>query len=630
MRATTGFVPALDGLRGLAVAAVLCFHGGFAWASGGFLGVSTFFTLSGFLITGLLLDEWERSGRIDLSRFWDRRLRRLLPPLLVTVLGCAVLVPLAATPDQAGSFLGDGLASLAFLANWRFTAAGQSYADLFRTPSLLLHCWSLGVEGQFYLVAPLALRAALRRQPQPTAWLAAVLGGTVLASGLGTAILVAAGAPGDRIYYGTDTRIAELAVGGVLALWLRQRGGVPPRGAVPLGTAALLTTLWLWGTTVVEDAWLYRGGLSAYGFLSALVLLGAVSPAGALPRLLAAPPLRWLGRVSYAVYLYHWPVFWVLTTARTGLEGWPLFAVRVAITLLLAEGSARVLEGPVRRGTWPSVRPGRVAAVATAVVVGAVVAFGTGFGPPEDPFETAVRELAERQEVENPGDAITYAVFGDSTALGVVYALEDWTKRNPGWLAWRRGSYALGCGIMGNGRRRRWLTAEACGQIPQRWHVRIDGSDIRLAIVQTIRWDIVDQRLPGRSEFFAPGSPDFDAHLLARMELAVDVLTKEGAVVAWMLQPPLERTEVGVKSDDFSPERVARYDELVRELVRRRPTQVVAVDFAGWMMSQAPAVRARLRPDGVHMKKETAPGAADWIGPAVLAAYARLRPSGGD
>jgi hypothetical protein len=123
-----------------------------------------------------------------------------------------------------------------------------------------------------------------------------------------------------------------------------------------------------------------------------------------------------------------------------------------------------------------------------------------------------------------------------------------------------------------------------------------------------------------------------EQHAIAdsRMELAVDVLTKEGAVVAWMLQPPLERTEVGVKSDDFSPERVARYDELVRELVRRRPTQVVAVDFAGWMMSQAPAVRARLRPDGVHMKKETAPGAADWIGPAVLAAYARLRPSGGD
>jgi hypothetical protein len=271
-----------------------------------------------------------------------------------------------------------------------------------------------------------------------------------------------------------------------------------------------------------------------------------------------------------------------------------------------------------------------VAALATGVVVLAVVVVGAGFTEAEDPFEAAVRELNAREEVANPGTAVPYAVFGDSTALGVVFALEAWTARHPGWLAWRRGNYAIGCGIMGRGRRRRWLTADTCGQVPERWASRIDGSDIRLAIVQTIRWDIVEQRLPGRPGFFVPGMPEFDEHLLARMELAVDILTTEGAVVAWLLQPPLERQGVGGQSADFGPDRVARYNELVRELARRRPTQVVTVDYATWLTSLTPAERAALRPDGVHMKKETAPGAAEWMGPAVLAAYARLRPAGRD
>jgi hypothetical protein len=417
----------------------------------------------------------------------------------------------------------------------------------------------------------------------------------------------------------------------VLAVWLRRRRGELPRGVGLLGMAALAATLWLWGTTAVEDEWLYRGGLPAYGVLSAVLLLGAVAPSGVLPRLLGLPPLRWLGRVSYAAYLYHWPVFWTLTTARTGLEGWPLFAVRVLLTLLLAEASARLLEGPVRRGRWPTrARAARVALLSTALVAAVVVVVGARSAVREDPFEAAVRELGEREEVENPGSAITYSVFGDSTALGMVFALQAWTERHPCWLVWRRGYYTLGCGITGNGRRRHWLTAEACGEIPAGWARRIASSDVQLAIVQTIRWDIVEQRLPDGQAFFKPGMPEFDAHLLARMELAVDVLTQGGAVVAWMLQPPLEREGAGGKSADFEPERVARYNELVRELVRRRPTQVVSVDFGEWLMSLPPAERARLRPDGVHMTKVTAPLAAEWIGPAVLAAYARLRPSGSD
>jgi len=618
-------VPALDGLRAVAVAVVLLFHGGFAWASGGFLGVSTFFTLSGFLITRLLLGEWERDGGIDLRRFWDRRVRRLTPPLLVTVLVVVAGAPWLADVDQLRSLVGDALAALSFTANWRFTAAGESYADLFRAPSLLLHCWSLGVEAQYYLVAPLLVWAALRRGRRPARAVGVVMLGLTLISLAVTAAL-AGDAAAVRVYYGTDTRLAELAVGGLLAAWLNARGDRVPRWAGPVGIVALAVSLSLCVVTTTSTPWLHRGGLTGYGLLTALVILGLLAR-GPLARLLGSAPARWLGGVSYGAYLYHWPLFWVLTPERTGLDGWGLFVVRVALTLALAEVSARVLETPVRRGRWPARERVFAAGALATAAVGVVVVVAGARWPTDDPFELAVRALAERKEVENPGGAVEYAVFGDSTAFGGLHALEAWGDRHPGWLVWRHGEIGLGCGVLGSSPRRYWPGPDDCDGWQERWRARVAASDIALAIVQTVRWDIVDQRLPGREGWWAPGMAEFDARLLARMHEAVDALAAEGAVVVWVLSPPIVPVR-GQPRPDSAPERAALYNDVARELARQRPNEVALIDLAAHVATLPPADRVALRPDGIHMTRQSASRIADWMGRAVLAAYVHLRPHG--
>ena len=302
--------PALDGLRGLAVAVVLLFHGGFSWMTGGYLGVSTFFTLSGFLITALLLVERRSTGSVDLRGFWTRRFRRLMPAALAA-LGLATLFGLTvADAVQRRNLAGDVTASLVDLANWRFIFSGQVYADLFGAPSPVLHFWSLAIEEQFYLLYPLLAWFAFRVLRVSRRAFAGILATLIAAS---IAVTLFAGFSSDRIYLGTDTRSAEVLIGALLATLLYQRrvttslatGPRAPRVVAGLGTAALAICAVLWVTVPQETEWLYRGGLPAYAVLSALVVLAAITPVGPVRWLLSLGGLRSLGRISYGVYLYH-------------------------------------------------------------------------------------------------------------------------------------------------------------------------------------------------------------------------------------------------------------------------------------------------------------------------------------
>jgi len=348
------YLPGLDGLRAIAVLAVLVYHADASWLPGGFLGVEVFFVVSGYLITLLLLDEYERSGRIDLAQFWLRRARRLLPALYALLAATAVTAVLFLS-DEVARLRGDLIASLAYVTNWYLVFTGSSYFDNLGRPPLLRHLWSLAVEEQFYLVWPLVVGVLLRSFGRRYDRIAGLLLGGVVVS---TVLMIVGYSEADpsAVYYGTHTRASGLLLGAALALFWRPqalvrraRRPVPALGAAGLVAMVVLAVLHrVWD----ERTWaLYHGGFVVIGVVTLVVIAAAVHPGSFLGPVLGNPVLRAIGVRSYGLYLWHWPVF-VLT--RPGIDlfwpTWQVTAFRVAWTVLLTELSYRYLETPIRQG----------------------------------------------------------------------------------------------------------------------------------------------------------------------------------------------------------------------------------------------------------------------------------------
>lgn len=346
------YLPGLDGLRAIAVSVVLLYHAG-AGFYGGFLGVETFFVISGFLITALLLADWRTNGRVGLAAFWARRARRLLPALFA-LLGGTLLFAALALPAEFAAMLDDTLAAIAYVMNWQLIWSGQSYFDPLARPPLLQHLWSLAVEEQFYLLWPLLFAAGMRWL-RPRGLLIATLA-VAAASAVWMALLYQPDSDPSRVYYGTDTRATGLLLGAALAMvWAP--GHVPAAGRRSVGLvldgAGLLALGALFASFIWLDEYqplLYQGGFAAIALATAVTIMAVTHPQARLGRLLGLAPLRWLGLRSYGIYLWHWPVFMVTRPyLDVPLEGWTLFWLRLVIVLGLAELSYRLVELPVRR-----------------------------------------------------------------------------------------------------------------------------------------------------------------------------------------------------------------------------------------------------------------------------------------
>ena len=377
-------MPGIDALRAVAVLAVFLYHAGVGWMPGGFLGVDVFFTISGYLITSLLLAEYRHGGHIRLGRFWARRARRLLPAVGVFI---AVTMAVAAIvePDRIAELRGDAIASLAYVANWHFIFASQSYFDQFQRPSLFRHLWSLSVEEQFYLFWPLVFAAGMKffgRRRLVFGVLAGALGSVALAWALFD--------PHDasRVYYGTDTHAVGLLIGVALALawspWDLRRGA-PGRWTGPLldaiGVLALGYLVLAFLSVHDYDLGLFHGGYFWLALVTAALIGVLAHPAARLGGILALPPVVWLGLRSYSFYLWHWPV---LALTRPGVDvSMPrgaLIPLQLLATLALAELSYRFVEVPFRRkpklpelaaGWTRYARPALLVAVpATVLLVG--------------------------------------------------------------------------------------------------------------------------------------------------------------------------------------------------------------------------------------------------------------------
>lgn len=604
--------PALDGLRGVAVLAVVAYHLEPDRVPGGFLGVEAFFTLSGFLITSLLLAEHAETGRISLPAFWARRARRLLPALLLFL---AVVVTYAAAVLPASSRPGlraDGLAALAYASNWWQLADDQSYFDLSAGASPLAHLWSLAIEEQFYVVWPLVVAVGLR-------WRLGVLcaAGAVASFGLMAAVDPA------RAYLGTDTRAGGLLLGAGLAVVLRRRPA--PRAAGPVALVAVAG--WAAATMVVEESTvgLYRGGLAAFGLGMVAVVAASVSDRPSWARsALSLRPLRAVGRVSYGLYLWHWPVIVLLTAGRTGFRGPALLAARVAAMAALTLVSYRLVEQPVRRGRLP--RPvARVAAPAGAVAVAVGLVLATVGGQPPPAYAVAGPPGPDVTVPEAPAGATARLLLvGDSVAYTLHPALDaEVTARGIAFA----GATAPGCGMVGgtplgrDGAEPSW-TATCAATVPA-LHERFVAEFDPDVVVWLSTWESLPRRVGDR--VLQPGDPALDAWLLDAMGEVVDRLTAGGATVVVLTVPP----EVDAATGDAEPawnDDLQHLNGLFRRLAATSGGRVRIVDLAEIVCPSRPCPPyvdgVTLRPDdGVHYGPEGARWvAARVIGPVLRAA----------
>ena len=379
-------VPGLDGIRAVAVLGVLAFHGGVSRVAGGLLGVDIFFVLSGFLITSLLVGEWSASGSIGFRRFYERRARRLLPALFWTMLLVAAYAHWFALPSTLESLRGDALSTLAYVANWHFVLTGQNYFVRYGPPSPLLHTWSLAVEEQFYVVWPALALFVLRRRGRRGLAVVAALG--MVLSATATAVLYRHGAGVTRLYYGTDTRVQEVMAGALLAValprlarWVRAaeaRGATglasPGRVVSVVGSVGGLALLWALSTVSGTSGFLYQGGFMLVAMATAaVILLVMVRPGALATRVLALSALGYIGRISYGLYLYHYPLFQMIDGPHTGLSGPGLLTARLAATFAAAVVSYHLVEMPVRNRTaLPGWHLGVAIPVGLAIVVTAL------------------------------------------------------------------------------------------------------------------------------------------------------------------------------------------------------------------------------------------------------------------
>jgi peptidoglycan/LPS O-acetylase OafA/YrhL/lysophospholipase L1-like esterase len=654
--------PALDGLRGLAVLAIIAFHLDYSWARGAFLGVDLFFVLSGFLITTLLITEWRRADTIVLPAFWGRRARRLLPALLLVLILVAIFTRLEIDPWNRAAIRGDGIASLFYVANWRFIAVNQGYFGLFSAPSPLRHMWSLAIEEQFYLVWPLVVYAVLRATRGSLRVLGAVCG------------------------IGVGASIVAMAV-----------------------AAALVVMVYAWSTATGTSARYYRGGSAAYAVLASVVIAGALQP-GVLRRALAFRPLAWIGRLSYGLYLFHWPLIVWLVPARVHIHGFALNALRLVLTFVAATISFFLVELPVRERRRPVLPwhhadasdPNRraphghvtrwLALPSIAITLAIVLASNTGataapsylsgsqtptFSFPTPPIAPARatgtptstispatsyptitqpkfnyvwsygdplfcgtprssetdEAVAEARRLGPPPRARSAAglrilVLGDSTACSLfpgVKAVGDEVGAGVAQAS------VFGCGVASGE-----ITTTRGEQITphtERCPAMVDAA--LLPAIDIMRPDVViwmsiweksDVIAGGRT--LVSGTPAADAEMLRRMDAALTRITAYGAKVVLLTVPapaPNDAQGASNTSNAVDDASYARLDRIDRRFAQRHPGSVTLVDLAHQLCPSGPPCPEkvdglRMRPDGRHFTPTAASIEARWLLPQIVAA----------
>jgi peptidoglycan/LPS O-acetylase OafA/YrhL len=622
------YLPALDGVRAFAVIAVMMYHGGLSFTTGGFLGVDTFFVLSGFLITSLLVGEWRQTLTIKLSAFWARRARRLLPALFLMMLFVALLVGVIVPSGTYPSLRLDALSTLFYVSNWHFILIGNNYFNETAPQSPLIHTWSLAVEEQFYLIWPLVVLTILHFTKN-LRLLLTVCCTAAVASAIWMYVLFQPRGSNSRLYYGTDTRSQCLFIGAALAVALimaGQKGQAagklrtgefwrPSSGPVRslcafLGVVGAAMAILMWATTSTTSSFPYQGGFFLMGLATAGVILAIIgAPRTMIPRFLSLPPIRYIGRISYGLYIWHWPLFICFDASRTGLNGYPLFVVRVAITFAVSAFSYHMIERPIRQGTFLKHAQALFAVPASVVVVIlATVLATTTTGalttiPPTTPTTsssstpTTTPVSSATTTPTTAGPPVRVLLLGDSTALTLGEGLG--TAKVLAKYNFKLSDLGiLGCGVafgpevelMGE----RYTTTSVCNgtpyspsetlkqqPYPYQWLNAMAVTRPNVVVLLAGRWEDVDRLYDGKWTNIL--NPVFATYVKKRLEAASELFTAAGVHMVFMTAPCTDEGEQpnGAAWPEDNPARVAVYNRLVREVAAEFPITDSLVNLNG-------------------------------------------------
>ena len=442
------YIPAIDGLRALAVIAVMFYHLGFSWIPGGFLGVDLFFVISGYVITRMLLDSIAQSGGLDLRGFYLARLRRLLPALLFMLTTTVIAVGIWA-PDTIKRLLVDTPFALTGTINWWLVANEQDYFESIGRPPLLQHTWSLAVEAQFYLIWPLILYFILKKFGKkhiPVAALSIAAASGIALLLVSVSIDAANASKVSHVYFGTDTHSIGLFLGAALAVsWIPQnfRVEISRKGQNFIDGIGVIGFIGILATFLFIDASnpaMYKIAFPLAGIFGAAIIASIVHPASRFAPVLQNKVLLWIGERSYAIYLWHWVIFQVTRpTVDLAGQAWALYSLRILIVFALADISLRYVELPIRRGViqyWIKGRKYRTkkernrqtsllsAATVIVVVIAAIVSV-RAISIASDARTALEKSLTVDTSNVIPTEKDGLWVTGDSVILGIRSVLEE-------------------------------------------------------------------------------------------------------------------------------------------------------------------------------------------------------------
>jgi peptidoglycan/LPS O-acetylase OafA/YrhL len=602
-RKSISYKPGLDGLRGLAVLLVFIYHSSYFTTSpirlapSGYLGVDLFFVLSGYLITTLLIGEWQQTSGICLKRFWLQRARRLIPAVtLLLLIGSILSVTVLRHNGNRHSYIIDMWSTFSYVANWRFIFSDSSYFAQFGSPSILRHMWSLGIEEQFYLIWPVIVicivkfsRARsstigeLRRTFQLGLLTISIIGAIASASAM--MMQSSRGADVSRIYFGTDTRVFALLGGCALASALTNRPdkSFSWRHDQLAGLFAtiglLLMAVWV-GRSEELPAWMFRGGF-VFSTLLCIVMTGSAASSGWLSRILSVRPLVKLGQLSYSLYLWHWPIFIVLSSERTNLGGVWLLGLRFIVTIAVSLISLTVIERPLRMPNfWNQTRALLFISLSVVTLIGATVLINA----------SRDNAVAQFRSVVNPpsqsGDPIQVLSIGDSIATTLF-------QNRPVRLGWQlykfKDASIVGCGVgpinengvslVSQGKIRTDINPQ-CSQQREFWESEIDEFRPDVVVALFGPWDLYDIF---REERLIPhDSIEFEQLFQNNLESLREIVIKSNSTLVILTTPCLGRmngkySELPEVADIGRREKV---NAMYQAFADRHPDDVKLIDFS--------------------------------------------------